>query len=287
MSSISVADLPKVNQAVQKVTQIATLPEITAKIIEIVEDPRSTAKDLQTIIKHDVALSAKILKVVNSAFYGLPRQVGSVDRAVVLLGLSTVKNIAVATSITKLFRGAGKAKHFSPKNLWMHSLACGVFCKLIAESLKTENGDEIFVAGLMHDLGILVEFQVYPDELSRAIENSNRDGTSLRDAETELFGTDHQTFGTALAMKWKFPHLFQSATGYHHQPLKTAPQHRAIASAVHLADALANQQDVGFHVERGNYQPEVLEILEIREEDLGTIIDAFGDKFAAANAVMQ
>src|SRR5215468_1271389 len=99
---------PVIDAAITKIGEIATLPEVTVKIIKIVEDPKTTARDLHEIIRHDPALSAKILKVVNSAFYGLPGQISSVDRAIVLLGLSAIKNISIAMSMARMFKaGAG------------------------------------------------------------------------------------------------------------------------------------------------------------------------------------
>lgn len=287
MTTVAEADQAKVLQAIQKVSQIATLPEVTANIIQVVEDPRSSAKDLHNIIKNDIALSAKILKVVNSAFYGLPRQVGSVDRAIVLLGLSTVKNIAIATSISKLFKGQRLSTRFSARDLWRHSLACGVFCKMIAKERGIENCDEVFVAGLMHDLGIIVEMQVFPTQLARVIDEAKTKGLPLCEAELAVFGADHQAFGTALAVKWKFPHLFQLATGYHHDPLKTSPQHRDVAAAVHVADILAAVKGLGFQArEEIECSDEILQSLALDETGVTALLEAFDEKFAAADAVM-
>jgi HD-like signal output (HDOD) protein len=102
-----------IENAIASVGDLATLPEVTIKIIEIVEDPKSTARDLHNVIKNDPALSVKVLKVVNSAFYGLPGQVASVDRAIILLGLSAVKNLAVAASIARLFKGKRISEQFA------------------------------------------------------------------------------------------------------------------------------------------------------------------------------
>jgi len=274
-------------KAVQQVTQIATLPEVTTKIIQVVEDPKSTARDLQNIIKHDVALSAKILKVVNSAFYGLPRQVSSVDRAIVLLGLSTVKNIAVATSVTKVFGGPQNSGPFTAKDLWQHSLACGVFCKMLAQAKKLENSDELFVAGLMHDLGIVVERQVYPRELSEIFTQTVSRKTDLFLVEQEVLGADHQAFGTALAGKWKFPHLFQLTTGYHHQPFKASEQFHDVTALCHLADILAIKKKIGISFESVHFEPEAMEKVGLDEDQLGEIFQAFDEKFAVAEMVMR
>jgi HD-like signal output (HDOD) protein len=287
MTVVSLANDAKVAKVIQQVTQIATLPEVTAKIIQIVEDPKSTARDLQNLIKHDVALSAKILKVVNSAFYGLPRQVSSVDRAIVLLGLSTVKNIAVATSMAKLFSGSELSKRFTARQLWQHSLACGVFCKLLAQARKMDNVDDLFVGGLMHDLGIVVEKQVFSKELAGVIEKASQDKADICVLEYETFEADHQAFGIALATKWKFPHLFQLTTGYHHQPLKASEQYHEITSLAHLADVLAMRKKIGFHMETIPVEAEAVKLLGLSDEQIAEVFDAFDEKYAAAEMVMN
>jgi len=111
------------NAAVKQLSHIATLPEVTLGIIELVENPNSSAQDLNELIGRDPALSARILKVVNSAFYGLPRQIGSINRAISMLGLNAVKNIAIAASLAKLFRGGALCDRFDAKELWDHSIA--------------------------------------------------------------------------------------------------------------------------------------------------------------------
>src|SRR3954463_10556662 len=125
-----------VQQAIKKVTSIATLPEVTAKIISTVEDPKSTAAALHKIVSHDPALVTRIMKVVNSAFYGLPGQIGSIERAIVLLGVNAIKNIAVAASLGQMFRGAKLCDGFAAKDLWTHCIAVGVTAREMAKQMK-------------------------------------------------------------------------------------------------------------------------------------------------------
>src|SRR5436190_20314531 len=125
-----------VANAIREISHIATLPEITVKVVELVEDPKSTAQDLHKVISSDPALCSRILKVVNSSFYGLPGQIGSINRAIVLLGLNAVKNIAIAASLTKLFRGGALTPNFAAKNLWDHSIAVATASKMLADSMK-------------------------------------------------------------------------------------------------------------------------------------------------------
>src|SRR5205085_6124723 len=119
-----------------------TLPEVTSKIISVVEDPKSSAAALHKIVSHDPALVTRILKVVNSAFYGLPGQIGSIERAIVLLGLNAVKNIAVAASMGQLFRGAKLCDGFAAKDLWTHCIAVGVTAREMAKQMKVPVADE-------------------------------------------------------------------------------------------------------------------------------------------------
>src|SRR6187549_3386357 len=145
-----------VNSAIREISHIATLPEITLKIIQLVESPTSTAQDLHKVINNDPALCSRILKVVNSAFYGLPGQIGSINRAIVLLGLNAVKNIAIAASLAKLFRGGDLTPNFSAKSLWTHSVITAATAKMLSDRIGLSVSDEAFLSGLMHDIGIMV-----------------------------------------------------------------------------------------------------------------------------------
>lgn len=246
--SVSPAKDPQtlVNDAVASISQIATLPEITLKIIELVENPRSTAQDLHQVIGHDPALVARILKVVNSAFYGLPGQIGSINRAIVLLGLNAVKNIVIAASLAKLFRGGRVGPNFSAKDLWTHSVAVGVLSKMIVSKINNMLPDEAFLAGLIHDLGILVELQALREPLVELVERAAYEEIRYVDLERQIIGADHQAFGAGLTARWKFPRSFSYVTGYHHQPMTLAPECRWMACVVHVADHICCRDGHGY-----------------------------------------
>src|SRR5215208_1806687 len=209
---------PAVLEMVKKVSSIATLPEITAKIIATVEDPKSTPAHLHKIVAHDPALVTRILKVVNSAFYGLPGQIASVERAIVLLGLNAIKNIAVAASLGQLFRGGKLCEGFVPKDLWTHCIAVGVTARELARQMKLPIADEAFLAGLIHDTGMLVGLQVWPDKLKEACELARTTERDFCEIEREVTGVDHQQLGQGLAELWKFPRSCQLVAVYHHRP---------------------------------------------------------------------
>ena len=235
-----------VAKAIGEISHIATLPEVTLKIIKLVEDPNSTAQDLNKLISNDPALCSRILKVVNSAFYGLPGQIGSINRAIVLLGLNAVKNIAIATSLAKLFRGGELCPSFSARDLWVHSMAVASGCKLIAEAANIGLSDEAFLAGLLHDVGLMVEVQANRHQLIEVFERHARSGRPFLEVEEEVLGANHQDFGRGLCEKWKFPKSFGYVTGYHHRPEDLPMSARTLTNMVFVADGLAKQHKFGF-----------------------------------------
>ncbi|MFQ5489557.1 MAG: HDOD domain-containing protein [Phycisphaerae bacterium] len=236
-----------VTKALASIGDIATLPEVTVKIIEIVEDHNSTARDLHQVIKTDPALSAKVLKVVNSAFYGLPGQIASVDRAIVLLGMSAVKNISVAASIARLFKTGNMSEQFSAKDLWRHSVSVGVAAKLITKASGQQAGlDEIFLAGLIHDIGILVERQAYAEQLAEVINRCAAGEGGFRELETKIIGAEHQEFGDGLTTKWKFPRHLRAVVGCHHDPGRLSQELQKLGYTIFIADVLCCQERIGF-----------------------------------------
>jgi putative nucleotidyltransferase with HDIG domain len=259
-----------VNEAIREISHIATLPEITLKIVELVEDPRSTAQDLHKIIANDPALCSRILKVVNSSFYGLPGQIGSINRAIVMLGLNAVKNIAIAASLAKLFRGGDLAPHFSARLLWTHSVITAATCKMLADRLGMACADEAFLSGLIHDIGIMVEMQYDRNRLIEVVQKTGADdggvpAFDMLEAEQAVFGATHQQFGAGLCQKWKFPATFGTVTGHHHNPMECPPETRTLPALVYVADRVASEVTGGFRLDLVSTEiaPEVLDLLKL------------------------
>jgi len=237
-----------VKKALSKVSSIATLPEVTTQIIKTVEDPRSSAAQLHKIISHDPALVTRILKVVNSSFYGLPGQIGSIERAIVLLGLNAVKNIAVAASLGQLFRGIKLCDGFTVKDIWTHSVGVAVTSRHLAREMKLPIADEAFLAGMIHDIGILVALQTWPTQIPQVCEKAKTLINDFCQAEREIVGVDHQQLGAALAEQWKFPRSCQLVAGFHHQPSTLADANRMLVTLVFVADTLCCQANYGFNL---------------------------------------
>lgn len=237
-----------VSTALKKLTTIATLPEVTSRIVATVEDPKSTAAQLHKLVAHDPALATRILKVVNSAFYGLPGQIGSVERAIVLLGLNAIKNLAVAASLGQLFRGVKLCEGFTAKDLWTHCIAVGVTARELARQMKVPIADEAFLAGLIHDTGMLVSLQTWPDKLREVCETVRASGRDFCEVEREVVGADHQQLGRGLAEMWKFPRSCQLVAGFHHTPTALSDNNRLLVTLVYTADTVCCQAGKGFNL---------------------------------------
>jgi HD-like signal output (HDOD) protein len=278
-----------VASAIADLGEIATLPEVTVKIIQIVENPKSTARDLHEVIRNDPALSTRLLKVVNSAFYGLPGQIASIDRAIVLLGLSAVKNISIAASMSHLFNAGGAIEGFNGQEVWRHSITVGVASRLLSAAQGRPPMEESFLAGLIHDLGLLVERQVFGKKLEEVIQRNKAEGTNFCALEQEIIGADHQAFGMALGTKWRFPLNLCTAMGYHHKPMDLAPVHRELATLVHIADTLACRAGIGFSATavKDEFDAEMLSTLHLSQPAVDDVLAKLPEQVASTEAIFR
>jgi len=265
---------------IQRCSQFATLPTVAVQIIRITEDPHSTIDDLKRVISQDPVLGVRILKLVNSSFYGMTGQVASIDRALNLLGLRAVKSIAIAVSLTKLFRGGTVGVNFDPAQLWTHSIAVATGARILAAHSELVPCDEAFLAGLIHDLGILIEIQSNAQkflQLTRRI--AADESLAFRQGEIETFGASHEEFGASLCENWNFPRRLQLATGYHHRPWELSEADRPLPAIVHIADVISARLALGYSrtVETAFIDPAMLDAANLTESMIGEITDDLSD----------
>lgn len=280
---------PTLAKALDKVTEISAIPEITTRIMDVVENPKATARDMHDIVKCDPALAARVLKVVNSAFYGLPSQIANLDRAIIMLGLSAVKNIALAASISRLFTPEPICEQFEARDLWKHSIAVGVCSRLLARKVTREFAEEAFVAGLVHDMGLLIEHQLFGAKLRQVALRCFHQIEDFRTVERELIGADHEAFGAALAVKWKFPQSLRNAIAYHHDPARLNPEFRRLAAFVCIADVCCCQIKHGFYLTAAHQQlsNELLQEVGLTPATLETITAELPANIAETEAIFS
>jgi len=229
---------------------IARMPSLSTTVIKVLEtcnNPRASANDLQRIISLDPILTARVLKLINSAYYSPGVPITSLARAIVMLGLNTVKNLALSFAILENLKSNGSFSVFSPEEFWMHSLCVGV----IAKSLAAVKGDTpqgleaFFVAGLLHDLGKIPLNRQFPEEYHRAWETAWKNQDTLRHSEIKFLGMDHCTVGCLIAKKWRLGTTLVETLSHHHNPDDSSEVDRDFVFIVSLANQFANHLSIG------------------------------------------
>jgi len=269
--------------AISRAGQLATLPEIALEVMRVAEDPLATGDDLNRVLSNDPTLSARILKIVNSAYYGVRREVTSIGTAIALLGFAAVKSIAIAASLTRMFRGGSIAGGFEARELWKHSIAVATAARALAVTVPGIDPSEAFLAGLMHDIGIIVELQACRDEFGATIAAlAGDESLSFLDAETLHIGATHEAFGLALCTAWRFPASLALVTGYHHRPLLLAEHEGRLTALIHIADHLAARAALGYSrtVDRAEIDPLVLQRLSPTNADIEAVASTLGAQVA-------
>lgn len=227
---------------------IVTLPELTVRINAVINDPNSSASDLHRIVSHDPALVSRLLRLVNSALYGRQTNIDSVQRAIVFLGFEGVYHLAIAATMGPLFKGGKICEAFSAKDLWTHCIAVAAVSRELAANIGTVSPEEAFLVGLLHDVGLLVALRACRGQFRQACEQALAGPQPFNELEVPIVGAGHSELGSALAKLWKFPAGVREVAHYHHNPLAAPESLRALATIVHVADALCCHERIGFYL---------------------------------------
>ncbi|MFQ5505084.1 MAG: HDOD domain-containing protein [Planctomycetota bacterium] len=227
----------------RKITDISTLPEVAIRIMKVANDPGSGAVDLLGVVETDVPLSSRILRTVNSACFGLKVEVSNLRQAIGYLGCKQVRNLAMTGSVGRIFRQDLKVGNYRRIDLWRHLVSVAVCSKMIARRLRISDFDEAFLAGLLHDMGIILIDQYQNDHFVKVIQKI-KEGTRLTTTERSILGFDHTTLGAAVAERWRFPPLMSAVMRHHHRPEGYTGEHRHILDCVAVANFVCSLQGI-------------------------------------------
>lgn len=233
----------KLDSLVQQISSLPTLPTVIVQVNEKVTNPKTSALDLARTILEDQALTARLLRLVNSPFYGFPRRIATVTEAVTILGFHPVRNLLLTASVVDLMV-SDEMPEFSPTHLWEHSIAVAVAAGLLARHTQHDDREEVFVAGLLHDVGKVVLFRFATKEFLKVLETARNEDITIRAAEQRLLGFTHDQVGRLLAERWKLPVRLSEAIGCHHRP-ELAQIAKREAAIIHAADILARALGLG------------------------------------------
>ncbi|MCX6170288.1 MAG: HDOD domain-containing protein [Ignavibacteriales bacterium] len=234
-----------IENIINKINTLPTLPTVYSKLTEAIEDPNNTVDQISKIISADQASVFKILKVVNSPFYGFRGKIDTISQAIFYLGFNEVRNIVLALSVINMFSKESALRDYSPVDLWSHSIGVGILARAIGASVNEKNLENYFVAGIFHDIGKLIFMEYAPEEYQKVFDLLKVRKITISDAETEVFGADHSIAGSLLAEKWKLPPSIQKTVRYHHI-LNGNELNNILLGSIYIADIYANAMELGF-----------------------------------------
>lgn len=231
----------KIERFIQKMPSLSTT---VGKVLEICSRTDASPNELNKVISLDPVLTGQVLKLINSAYYSLMSKVTSLTRAITMLGMNTVKNMALSTAIIQSVAGVNKSKALPATRFWAHSIGVGVSAKLlaIATGISVQEREEYFIAGMLHDLGKIP----FGDEYIYVLQAAREEQRPLVEVERDLLGIDHQEVGTLIAAKWMLKGTMASCLACHHD-VELAPQEEQNRIAiVSLANMYVNIHDIGY-----------------------------------------
>ncbi len=268
---------------VGELSWLVSPPEVCMKVTELVESDRSASRDFESVINRDPNLTARLLKLANSSFFGFTARVDTVARAVAVIGLRELKHLVLAASAVRTFSKIDN-QIVNVKTFWRHSIYCGVIARELAKLCHVLHPERLFVAGLLHDVGSLLLYHRVPEVSRQLLLTAQGDEELLHAHELQELGFSHAELGGLLMQLWHFPAHLQQLVRFHHQP-SAVTDGRAEVSIVHLANVLANTSGLGGFcedpAEHANIDMGVWDALPIREDDvdMGPILDQARNRY--------
>jgi HD-like signal output (HDOD) protein len=264
----------------EKVTDLFSLPDIVLQLNELMQDEKTTNADLEEVMALDPSMATKLLKIVNSAYFGFPGKIDSLARAISMIGRQELRSLVMAAAATDSFTGI--PEHLVDMDVfWYHSITSGVLARLLAGHCKRLDRERFFLAGLLHGIGKLMLFAEYPQQSSLILSLKDQGVMVMTAKEKETFGFTYVEAGAALLKKWKLPQTIWLMIQHQQDPL-AAPEFVDDASILHVAVAVADRiepcakVDIGFPEPELDYNDPAFEYLQLKEADVSPLIQEAG-----------
>lgn len=271
------------------ITDVSSIPSVVSRTMEVVNDAKSSAADLMHVVETDPSLSARLLRTVNSAAFSLSEPVYSIHRAICLLGFNQVKSLAVSLSVADIFRDSEALGPYTRKGLWRHLVAVGAVAKMTAQRVGMANYEEAFVAGLLHDFGIILLDQYAHAHFARVLLRASEEQRPFVEVERETLGFDHSDLGVAIAKRWRFPASILAAIEFHHRSRQAPQEFSQLTSCVELANCICtrkNYPSVGLKCLPAP-SAAALAAIKIKREGLAVLIENVDESIAKYNVMMN
>ncbi len=269
-----------IDSIVEAVNDLPALPHVVVKVMELTEDPDATAQDINAALSQDQSMTAKVLRMANSAFYGFPRRIATVTDATVFLGFKTVRSIVMAASVSDILSQEVAGYALAPGELWRHSQSVAMAARFVAKKAKYGMVDVAYTAGLLHDIGKVILNDNLKEAYHEVVEKVMADNIPFMEAENEILGFNHANVGARIAEKWNLPTELVEAIAFHHSP-DNARENLRLTSIVHVADALCLSMGIGIGVDGMLYplSAQALQLLQLNENEIDLTISQLTDVF--------
>ncbi len=277
----------KLLDKIENFDDFPTLPTIYYKLVDALSNTSTTIKDLSNLVSTDIALSFKLLKIVNSSIYGLSTKVNSIDKAIFHLGFRELKNIILSTKIIEVFSDVNSNSKFDLVEFWKHSIAVGAISRIIAQELGQKNLDEYLLSGITHDIGKLVLIKILGSEYNVVFMIMEKEGITLLEAEQKVLGTTHQEIGLKLAESWNLDQNILNVIRYHNDGL-VGSNYDQLVGVVHISNVLAKILGLGHSGCDSITQPNQLlwRRLDITKFDKESFYDRIKTDYEQANEIL-
>jgi HD-like signal output (HDOD) protein len=279
---------PTMDDIVRRVNEIATLPQVAMRVMETANDANAGAADLKRAMENDPALCARVLRCVNSSAYGVRGQITNLQQAIAYLGMRQIRNLAMTAAVSKLFAGEEKLGAYSRPALWKHLVSVGICARLIAMRLSFMDFEDIFLAGLLHDIGLVVEDQHVHKAFAGVI-RSLEEGKSLVDVEHDHLGFDHTTLGEAVAATWGFPGPVRAAARFHHAAQRCRDEeHIHVVRCVELANLICTAKGIpSVGMKLVAFSPATIEALCLGRDDVLVLADSLDHELSENASLLE
>ena len=272
--------------------QINNLPAfsvVVSKVLRVVDNPISSARDIEKVVKYDQVLASKILKMANSAYYGYAGKISTLSQGVVILGLNTLRALLLTASANKIMNRKLLGYRLEEGEFWEHSVLTALGSRDLANKLRYKNPEEAFVGGLLHDIGKLVLDRHVLKNRGIIEDIINKEGVPLTEAEREVLGINHANVGRRMAEKWNFPPVLSEVINFHHEPERARENKELVAvvsiiNAVSLGLTTLSEEET---FSSANIKPETLSILNLSNVGLEEIKILMERSFKDANSFLS
>lgn len=260
-----------ISNITEKIKNIPSLPEIITKSIEIMQDKNTSANDLSKVISNDIGLTARVLKLVNSAYYGFPKQISTIQQAISILGFTTIKGVILSASIFKMFSDKNN-QMFNYKDFWKHSLLVATGTRKLSKYLENNLKDDIFAAAFLHDIGKVIFAQYDRQNYSQVCKFENLTDKEYMKKEEEICGLNHCEIANIVAYSWNLPEIFCDIITYHHYPQNSFKFEKE-CTIVFLSDLIVKSIMSNENLTNDNIPLDLLENLGISVDNMYSVHD--------------